>query len=256
MQIPKATIILLVGALVSGAGAAYFTKTYIEDTVDKHIAKIDAQYEPVSVIVASRDLMPGELLSGATASLRDVPGGFVHKDALRRNDFDSTNGYALAHPVNSGEPILHSHLSRQRGGKFATLIDEGMRALTLRVDDISSVAGMLSPNDKIDVMLTIKEKKKKVTLPLLQDVLVMATGHQTTELYGEEPNKSFSTVTVLLWPKDAAKIIHAQEAGSLTFILRGIDAPGNIENVKVTRSTLLGKKPGSSRRGVHIIIGG
>lgn len=256
MRVPKTTILLLVGALASGGGAAYFTGSYIDNTVDKHIQKINAQYEPISVVVASRDLMPGDLILSANVSLRDVPKGFVHSDALRKTDYSSTKGYALAYPVNAGEPILHSHLSRKRGGKFASLIEKGMRALTMRVDNVSSMAGMLAPNDKVDILLTIKDKKEQVTFPLLQDVLVMATGHQTSELYGAEPDQSYSTVTVLLWPEDAAKITHAQESGTLTFMLRGVDAPGEISDKKVTNSTLLGKNKGSRGWGVQIIIGG
>jgi pilus assembly protein CpaB len=256
MRIPKATILLLVGALASGGGAAYFTDAYIVSTVNKHVDKINAQYTPVPVVVASRNLLPGDLMVTSNVSMREVPKGFVHSDALRKADFASTKGYALAYPVNAGEPILHSHLSRKRGGKFAEFVEAGMRALTLRVDDVSSLSGMLAPNDKVDILLTIKGHKDQVTFPLLQDVLVMATGRQTSDLYGEELKKSYATVTVLLWPKDAAKVIHAQETGSITFMLRGVDSPGDMENVKVTKSTLLGKKRRSPGASVQVIIGG
>ena len=255
MRIPKATILLLFGALASGVGAAYFTDSYIVHTIDEHKAQIDAQYEPVRVIVAKRNLMPGDLVVPANVSLRKVPRGFVHSDALRQVDFESTKGYALAYPVNSGEPILHAHLSRKRGGKFASMIEKGMRALTLRVDDTSSISGMLAPNDKIDILLTIKDTKEQVTMPLMQNVIVMATGRQTNELYGEDKSNSYSTVTLLMWPEDAAKLIEAQETGTLTFMLRAVDETGDMKNVKITKSSLLGKKK-SFRAGVQVIIGG
>ena len=256
MRIPKATIFLLLGAVASGGGAAYFTDSYINNTLDKHIQKINAQYKPVPVVVASKDLLPGDLVVTSNVSLREVPKGFVHSDALRKADFAITKGYALAYPVNSGEPILHSHLSRKRGGKFAEYVDAGMRALTLRVDDVSSLAGMLAPNDKVDILLTMKGAKDQMTFPLLQDVLVMATGRQTNDLYGDELKTSYSTVTVLLWPKDATKLIHAQETGTITFMLRGTDSPGDVDNVKITKSTLLGKERRSSGSYVQVIIGG
>ncbi len=150
------TFIMLGGALLSGAIAVYLTYTYIDTEIARKEAAIDQEYKLVEVVVAKYDLKPGDVISSASVALRKVPSGFVHSDSIGKDQFGSVSGFALSYGVKAGETILFTHISNRKGGKFAALIESGTRAVTVSVDKINSAAGMLSPNDEVDLLLTTK----------------------------------------------------------------------------------------------------
>lgn len=256
MKLTKPIILMLFIALLTGGAAAYLSDQYIAGQVNAYQQNIDAQYEPIKVIVATRNLLPGTAITTDTVSIRKVPRRFVHREAVRPDDFDSLAGLTLSSPVDAGESILRSHLSNQRGGRFAGLIVGGKRALTVPVDEISSVSGMLQPNDHVDVLMTTRDGKESLTFPLLTDVLVLATGIKT-DVYGEDGALAYNTATVLVDPKASAMLVHAREVGKLTFVLRGNDAIQLADfPSKVTHESLLGEGEKEQARKIEIIVGG
>jgi len=257
------TVLMVTGALGAGAAAAYFSNDYIDRSVRQRRAEIDAQYAPSRVVVANADLRPGTFLSGETVALREVPRAFLHSDAIPADAWSTAAGRVLSHGVRSGEPILLSHLAQEIGAGFSTQLREGMRALTFPVDDESSIAGMLAPGDHIDIFFTTTANNESVTVPLLTNVPVIATGVRTmtnaSYLDERRGSSSYSTITVSLTPENAAKIAHAQDAGKITITLRQPkdDAPIQIE--RITKAMLLNgsRAPKHAPRArVEIILGG
>ncbi|GGK65856.1 Flp pilus assembly protein CpaB [Amphritea balenae] len=248
------TIAMLCGALISGAVAVYLTYQYIENSVASKEAELDRQYTPVNVVVAKFDLRPGDVVSSDTVALRKVPSGFVHSDAISADDFELIKGYALSYGVKSGETVLQAHVSQRKGGKFAALIDSGTRAVTISVDKLASAAGMLSPNDRVDMLLTTKKRDTLATVPLLSDVRVIATGVETSENPTGEVIQ-YNTVTLELTPENAAKVTHAKKVGDISFVLRGVEEKGVAFAGQIKKQDLLGT---AVARGpwVEIIIGG
>lgn len=262
------TALMVAGALGSGGAAAYFANRYIDTTVNSRRAELTAQYEPVRVVVANADLRPGASLSGQTAAIREVPRAFLHSEAVLADHWDSAAGRVLAHAVRSGEPVLESHLARGTGAGFSSQLAEGMRALTFPVDDEASISGMLAPGDHIDILFTTlsgnEGGNESVTLPLLLDIPVIATGIRTVTnaawLDDKRPAGQYNTITVSVTPQDAAKITLAQDAGKITIALRQPADAKPIQIARVTKTTLLN---GSSitkamvrRPRVEIILGG
>lgn len=258
------TVLMVTGALAAGAAAAYFANDYIDRTVAQRRAEIDARYTPAKVVVASTDLARGTFLSGRTAAIREVPRAFLHSDAVLAEDWDRIAGRVLSHPVRSGEPILIAHLAQDAAAGFSSQLPEGMRALTFPVDEESSIAGMLAPGDRIDLFFTTStNNSESVTLPLLTNVPVIATGIRTLTNAGylgeRRDGYSFNTITVSVTPEDAAKIAHAQDAGKLTITLRQPKDDGPIQVARITKSMLLNSARTakfSPRQRVEIILGG
>lgn len=258
------TILMVAGALIAGSSAAYFANDYIDRSVQRRRAEIDSQYMTNKVVVANSDLRPGTFLSGETVAVRDVPKAFLHSDAILAEAWSSIAGRVLSHPVRSGEPVLVSHLAKEAGAGFSSQLETGQRALTFPVDDESSIAGMLAPGDHIDIFFTTATSNESVTLPLLSNVPVIATGVRTVTntayLDDRRDANGYHTVTVSVVPEDAAKITHAQDAGKITITLRQPkdQAPSHI--ARVTKGTLLNgnrvAKPATSRTRVEIILGG
>ena len=257
------SMLMIGGALATGAGAAYFANAYIDGAVAKQRAALDAQYEPTRVLVASSDLRAGALLSAQTIAVREVPRAFLHAAAIDADDWGSVAGRVLAHDVRSGEPVLQSHLARGLGAGFSTQLAAGMRAFTFPVDEESSIAGLLSPGDRIDIFFTTTSGNEPITLPLLVDVTVIATGVRTLNHDSslvERQQSPFRTVTVSVAPQDAARITLAQDAGKISLALRQPTDVAPIELTRITKSTLLHgqrvAKASASRGRIEVILGG
>jgi pilus assembly protein CpaB len=256
------TGLMLTGVVAAGSGAAWFTHTYIDNTVAARRAEIDSQYEPVRAVVANADLRPGTFLSSDAVAIREIPRAFLHSEAVLADDWGSISGRALMHTVRSGEPVLLSHLTHDATAGFSAQLAQGMRALTFPVDDESSISGMLAPGDRVDIFFTTNNNNESMTLPLLYDVPVIATGIRTraNESYLEERSSSeFNTITVSVTPDNAARITLAQEAGKITVTLRQPQDEAAVSVARVTKTTLLhgnAKARGPGRRPVEIIIGG
>jgi len=171
-----------------------------------------------------------------TLAARPVPRKFVHANSIYPEEVDLLIGRELLYPVRAGDPILWMDFKggeRYRG--FSSMIREGERALTLQMDKTSLIAGLLQPGDHIDVIGTFKpvfeelQKKKDhdTTITLLQNVVVLATGLQTSARSGSLLERSGQNmITVLVSPEEAELLIHAQQVGRLQSILRN---PKDIE---------------------------
>lgn len=258
------TTLMVAGALGAGGAAAYFADGYIERTVNVRRAELESRYEPVKVVVASTDLRPGVFLSGQTVAVREMPRSFLHSDAVLADHWANVAGRVLAHSVRSGEPVLLSHLTRDASAGFSSQLAAGMRALTVPVDDEASISGMLAPGDRIDILFTTMTGNETVTLPLLLDVTVIATGVRTVTnaqyLDQRTPSRQYNTVTVSVTPENAARITLAQDAGKITVALRQPQDDRPTQIARITKRSLLNSerlvKAVARRPPVEIILGG
>lgn len=258
------TALMIAGALGTGGAAAYFADGYIEQTVTAKQAELDLRYQPVRAVVANTDLRPGTFLSGRTVAIREIPRSFLHSDAVLADNWTTASGRVLAHAVRSGEPVLLSHLAQDAGAGFSSQLAEGMRALTFPVDDEASISGMLAPGDRIDILFTTVNGSESVTLPLLLDVPIIATGIRTvtntTYMDEKSGHRQYNTVTVSVTPDNAAKITLAQDAGKITVALRQPQDDQPVQIARVTKRTLLNgerlAKVSPPRPRVEIILGG
>jgi pilus assembly protein CpaB len=256
------TTLMVAGALGAGSAAAYLANDYIDRTVQQRRDEIDSQYVATKVVVANADLRQGTFLSSTTVAIRDVPRAFLHADAVLAEDWNAIAGRVLSHAIRSGEPVLRSHLAQEVGAGFSSQLRQGMRALTFPVDEESSIAGMLAPGDRVDLFFTASSNNESVTLPLLTNVPVVATGVRTTTnsaYLDERRDARYTTLTVSVTPEDAAKITHAQDSGKITITLRQPQDELPIAATRVTKASLLNGNRlarGPWRPRVEIILGG
>jgi pilus assembly protein CpaB len=135
------------------------------------------------------------------------------------------------------QPLLAADLSGSgQGASIAALLPDGMRAATVRINDISGVAGFIEPNDTVDVLITRQPigggggEGKQVTDVLLQNIRVIAMGKDANAA-GNEPSPA-SSVTLELTPLDAQKVALGQQLGQLSLVLRKPGEEQNIPNVE------------------------
>lgn len=215
---PRKSWIVLGVALGIGTIAALATRSFLTHQVEAIEAR--ANVRKVAVVVAKGDLPKGAQLSTATVAVRQIPAEFAHSGAVAPDSFERIDGQTLAYPVKGGEMILWGLLEAQKAPTFSARVAEGRRAITVPVDEINSISGMIEPGDVIDLVFTVDHSGRKRSAPLLQGVQVMATGQRVVDdpLSGER--RQFSTVTLDTTPAQARDLIVARESGKLTALLR------------------------------------
>lgn len=175
---------------------------------------------PNQYVAAARALDPGEVIRREDVNMINWP-----KDHPLDGSFvkvDDVVGRAVLYPLSSGQPILDRQLAAAGAGVGLTgRIPSGMRAIALRSDEVVGVAGFLMPGTHVDVIVTYTDQDhpQPVTATVLQDVEVLAAGHQVQPDPAGKP-VSVDVVTLLLSPEAAEKATLASEKGTIHFVLR------------------------------------
>jgi pilus assembly protein CpaB len=139
-------------------------------------------------------------------------------------------------PIAVNEPILKDKISVEgQGASISALLPDGMRAATVRINDVSGVAGFVQPNDHVDVLITrsMGDNNTDITDVLLQNVRVIAMGENAKDANGKPIQARTATLEVN--PIDAQKLALGEAAGSLSLVLR---KPGEQSNPVVETVSL------------------
>jgi pilus assembly protein CpaB len=133
--------------------------------------------------------------------------------------------------VAENEPILESKLApKESGAGLPATIPEGMRALTVAVNDVIGVAGFVIPGTMVDVLVTGQmpgQSQNKITRTILENVRVLAAG-QKIEQDREGKPQTVSVITLLVSPDDATKLTMGATEGKIQLALRNtIDTKKN-----------------------------
>jgi pilus assembly protein CpaB len=251
--------IVLAVALALGGLAAYAASNYLSE----RMAQIDAQataVDTVQVVVAKASLPAGASITAETVALREIPRAWAHSGAITPDQYSRAESLALAYPAATGEPILWAQLEGRRAPTFSARLQSGQRAVTVPVDEISSLSGMVEPGDRIDIVVSARNETRNFTFTLLQNVAVLATGsHADPEARDAQGQvRSYTTITLDTSPEDAKRVIAAREVGRVTALLR---APGDLAAVSgaiTDARTLLGLPVGDGNgiSSVPVIYGG
>lgn len=233
----RRTWIILVVALVLGGASAMLSLSYL----NRQKAAIAAQANvasgvKVQMMVARRPLGRGDAITAETVAAREIPIEFSHSLALKADDFDRVEGKLMAYPVKAGEMILPS-LIQGGAATFSARVEPGRRAVTMQVDEISSISGLVEPGDLIDLLLTPHQgARRSGPAPVLMGVEVMATGQRVANDPRTGESRRYSTVTLNTTPEQARNVISAREMGKITALLRNPkDKPtGAVEEVDVS----------------------
>jgi pilus assembly protein CpaB len=251
-------VLMLVAALACGLFAALAARQHIQGRI--HSLEERARVPMVQRIVAAYDLQPGTRLQEEHLALRSFPAAWAAPASLAPENFRLLIGRQLVSAVIAGEPVLQLHTHNARRPAFSSQIRPGRRAITMPVDRINSVSGLLQPGDLIDLYVSFEYQRRTITAPLLQGVLVLATDTRTRndQLADETGVPSYATVTLDAAPEDAVKLVAARHAGTLTAVLRaGNDQAATTKAARGDLASLLGvNRPPPPRSGKAQVIYG
>lgn len=263
--------VLSLAALSFAALAVYFADRHVKETIVKQQAAAKRPAPAtVPVVVAKFDLIAGEAVGPDNMAIRPVPVDLAPSSALRPDQFDAKAGMRLTRALRGGEPLLTEILQAAEPAGLSARVRQGIRALTIAVDDVNAVSGMLRPGDRIDLLYSARSPgvdgapAVETSRVLVQDIAVLATGRQFRPVAEDNGNRAFTSITVELSPDDAQRLIVAQRTGRVTALLRNPDDRHAVSTKPVDAHALLGVEPRpmpiaslpAIRSGPEIIIGG
>jgi pilus assembly protein CpaB len=173
-----------------------------------------------SVVVAASDIQVGSKLDP-----RDVRKITVPKSAVPPGAFSSTEqvvGRGAIWPINKGEFILPIKLAALNAGAgLPSMIPQGMRAVSVRVNDVVSVAGFVQPGAHVDVLSTGNETtgNERQTTTVLENVLVLAVGKSLDRNVSADVQTA-PVITLAVSPDDAQKLALVSQEGRIQLSLR------------------------------------
>lgn len=227
----RQSLIALGIAIVLGLVAVYLANIFLTSKEQKVAANTTGT---TKVAVATVPLDYGVKITPDKVRFVDYPAASLPPGTYRTNaELVPAGGPRVAlRPMLVNEPILASNVSGDgRRASISSLLPAGMRAASVRINDISGVAGFIQPNDTVDVLITRQIGEAQVTDVLLQNIRVIAMG-QRTNGEGAKPALARSA-TLEVVPLDAQKLALAQQVGSLSLVLR---KPGAEEDNPLIRT--------------------
>ncbi|ADI02674.1 Flp pilus assembly protein CpaB [Syntrophothermus lipocalidus] len=205
----------------------------------RYIAGVKARYEPknlVQVVVAATDIPKNSVITREKVKLELVPAQFAHPAAVR--DLDEVVGRVAASYIVAGEEILSAKIisDAEKTNKLAYAVPMGKRAVSVPVNAVSGVSGLVRPGDRVDVIATVElasgQENVAVTSFILQDVEVLAVDQNLDETKpvpaAKEEAAPATTVTLAVTPEEARPLVLASEQGSIRLALR---APADHDRV-------------------------
>ena len=192
------------------------------------------------VLVAADDLQVGTKIEDGDIKFVHFPSASLPTGIFHRKD--RVIGRGVIVPISRGEFILTNKLAGENAGSgLPALIPTGMRAVSVRVNDTTSVSGFVQPGTRVDVLLTGNPdgSSEQQTTTILENVAVVATGQKMERNAAGEAHTT-PVVTLLVSPDDAQKLTLASNQGHIQLVLRNpLDTKE--EDLSATRSGSLYK---------------
>ena len=234
------TALVLVVALVMATLASYALYLAVQQMPVREV-----EVNSIPVVVANQDLPVGTLLTVdhvkvvAWPAASPVPGAF--------GTIEEVSDRGLIAGVVTNEPLTDSKLaSREAGGGLPPSIPLGMRALSVRVNEVIGVAGFVVPGTRVDVLATVQQGQQgdsisKVVVSNVQ-VLTAGTRYDLERARTGEPMPS-TVVTLMVTPEEAERIALAGNEGSLVLTLRNPLDTKPTQTDGVRSASLMGPAP-------------
>lgn len=229
-------------AIACGGLAALLSVVYLQ-SLQRQRAAPPVEKQQVDVVVPrvnipSRTVITPDMLTMAAVDEDRVPRGALTDPTL-------AVGQVATQRLVAGQPVLRTQITdRATAFGLAGIVPPGLRAVTVPVDPVTGVAGLLKPGDRVDVIATFEVGETLVAQTVLQDVELLALGTHTTDVTpaettttteakdeqtpAEETTRArretveYPNATLGVTPEDAQKLMLAEQRGKLRLALRPV----------------------------------
>lgn len=214
--------------------------------------------DKVKLLIAVKPMERGKPITEDELSTHDVPVAYLEPRAIRDGEKSKIIGLRLGTTIQAGQTLMWTDLAtaNEERRDLASLILPGHRGVSVKTGREDSSAGMVKPGDYVDVLLTVAENANGTTgswstdarasLVILQKVLVLASGYDTSPDTADKMTKDVNTMresvlTLSLTLEEAQKLTVAEEKGALSVALRNPDDNGIASSQPRISSTIFNR---------------
>lgn len=232
-----ALIAVVVGLIAVVIANAWFSG------VEEQRERVTETQKLVQIVVASQPLEFGTKLGQQNVRLQAWPAASVPEGAFTSLPEALRDNRVALRPIVVGEPILASKVSGKDGrATLAAILPDGMRAVSVPVSAVNGVAGFVLPGTMVDVLLTRQIDGEGASSDdlrsdvVLQNVQVLAADQLSDDKAGKP--KVSRTVTLAVTLYDAQRLTIAQKVGTLSLVLRKVEAAPGADNTLTNQGSL------------------
>jgi pilus assembly protein CpaB len=226
--------VVFVGAIIVAAAATYAVFRTVEQS------KASARIATVPVVVASQDIMEGAIIDRVMLAVAQWPAPTVPPGTF--TSIDSVAGRVSRVSIFSGEPLVPGRLAPVGTGPGLEIkITPGKRAIGVRVNDVSTMSGMIQPNSRVDILLTLNAASNEVERQakiFMSNMRVLAMG---TQVHRGDDGRPIQTAvaTLEVTPEESEQLVVAQTQGQIQLTLRGYGDPDSVVTTGATTSDVM-----------------
>ena len=231
-------------AVLAGGGLVYGTYNFVNN--NQRVETVQTPTQPV--VVASSDLQIGSEIKADDVKVLNFPAG-----QAPQGSFASTSevvGRGLIVPIVASEPILVAKLaSKEAGAGLPPVIPAGMRAVSVRVNEVIGVAGYVLPGTRVDVVATASPTQQfpdTISKVVLANVQVLTAGTRMEQDQEGGKPVQVTVVTLLVTPEQAEALALASTEGKIQLALRNPLDQGAPQTPGIRPAVLLGSARGQA----------
>jgi pilus assembly protein CpaB len=230
--------LVLVLAIVMGGGLAFATYNAINN--GQQVKQVNAPTQPV--VVAAGDLALGAELKKEDLMVVNYPVASVPVGAF--SNADQVMGRGVISSIVKNEPVLPAKLAaKEAGAGLPPIIPDGMRAVSVRVNDVIGVAGYVLPGTRVDVVCTespTSQPADATSKVILSNVQVLTAGTRMEQDQEKGKPMQVTVVTLLVYPEQSERLALASTEGKIQLALRNPLDQGAPETPGIKPAVLLG----------------
>ena len=234
----KRLIIALLAAIIFGLIAALSVKQYLANS-QEYTRNLN------NVVVAKVDIPVGSRLIPEQLEIAQFPSNVTPPGAVSAID-EKLIGRVVLIALQPKEPITETRLAPVgSAGGLSSVIPEGYRAMTVKVDDVVGVSGFILPGTLVDVVVTLTPPKgsgqeERISKIVLQNIKVLASGQNIDKPKdGRELDRGVRAVTLQVTPEQAEKLALAGNEGNLQLVMRNSIDQADEQTHGANKATLL-----------------
>ena len=225
-------------ALVVAAVATFGAYRYLQ--ANSGPAKVETR----PVVVAKVDIPEGAGITREQVGTVNLALSLIPVGAFA--SIDSVIGRVTRVTVFNGESIVPGRLAPAGTGPGIEIkIPPGKRAMAVRINDVAGISGLVQPNSRVDVLVTIADQStnKQVAKLFMENMQVLSVGTEIQRDAAGKPNAA-TTATLAVTPEEAERLAIAMNTGSIQLVLRGYGDPAGVTTAGANSSDVLSQMRG------------
>ena len=222
-------LVVFVAAIVVALGATYGVYRVLEKTRES------SRIPTVAVVVAAQDVPEGGRIERLDIAIGQWPATTVPAGAFTSPD--SVVGRVTRMPIFKGEPVVPGRLAPPGTGPgLEVKITPGKRAMAVKINDVAGIAGLVQPNSRVDVLVTLNDKdetNRQRAKVFMSNMRVLSVGTQVER--GADGKPIAATIAALeVTPDESERLAIAANGGKIQLVLRGYGDPDSIKTKGAT----------------------